>query len=63
MSDSIDFPVVFNLVLDDYFIGEGFVVLAYGFGGFHGFILVLFADELLVGEVDLGHDECIFFLA
>ena len=49
MSDSIDFPVVFNLVLDDYFISEGLIVLSYGLSCFHGFIFALFADELLVG--------------
>lgn len=60
--DSIHFSVVFDLVLHDYFIGEGLVILPYGFGCFHGFIFVLFADKLLIGKVDLGHDEGIFLL-
>lgn len=63
MPNTMNLSIMLYLMLHDNFIGHTIVILANGFGGLEDLILQLLSDELLIWEVDLGHDKCVLLLA
>lgn len=63
MPDAIDFAVVLNLMLNHYLVRHAFVVFADGLGGSERLISQLSLEEVLIGQVNLCHDEAILLLS
>ena len=62
MSNAMHLSIMLDLMLYNDFIWHAFVILADGFCWLEDSILQLLANELLIGEVDFGHNEGVLLL-
>lgn len=63
MPNAMHLSIMLDLVLHDNLVRHTVIILANGLSGLEDPILQLLADELLVGEVDLRHHQCVLLLA
>ena len=63
MPNAMHLSIMLDLVLHDDLVRHTVVVLADGLSGLEDPIFQLLADELLIGEVDLRHHQCVLLLA
>jgi hypothetical protein len=61
--DAMDFPIMFDLVLDDNLIWHAVVIFANGFSRFENLILELLSNELLARQINLCHNQRVLLLA
>lgn len=62
MSNAMYLSIMLDLMLYNDLIWHAFVILADCFGWLEDSILQLLANELLIGEVDFGHNEGVLLL-